>query len=341
MNKSIPILIILIFFSVSAHTQDFLWKANVYSFFNNNEFGGSKFKIPQTMSGIQAAPEIGIRFDTVHTISGGVNILNEFGSKKAVDKIYPTVYYEFNKAPYRFLMGAFPRSAALNKYPRVFFQDSIAYFRPNMTGIFWELSREKGYFNLWLDWTSQISVTERETFFTGLSGRYNAGKFYLQHFNYMFHYAKDFDPVIEKGIYDNALMLTSVGVNLSELTFFDCFDINAGWLSGIERSRAENTGWIINNGFLMETHLAYRRFGIFNTLYIGEGQMPFYAAQSNKLYWGDPIYRAGNYNRSDFCIDFIKTSKVKLQLAYSLHFAERNVFHEQLLTLQIALDNFR
>jgi len=341
MRKSLFLLIILLGFCVKVQSQDFIWKANIYSFFNNNEFSRSKYKIPQTISGIQAAPEIGIRFDSVHIISGGVNILKEFGSTAIADKIYPTVYYEFNNASYRFMMGAFPRNVALDKYPRVFFQDSIAYFRPNMTGMFFELSREKGYINLWLDWTSQISVTERETFFAGLSGRYNAGIFYMQHFSYMFHYAKDFDPIVEKYIYDNALTLTSVGVNLSQLTFLDQFDINAGWLSGIERSRGDEIGWITNNGFLMETRLAYRRFGIFNTLYLGDKQMPFYAEQLNKLYWGDPIYRAGNYNRSDFYIDFIKNSRVKLQLAYSLHFAEQNVFHEQFLKLQIALDGFR
>ena len=324
------------FFIEKTQSQDFIWKINLYSFFNNNEFSQSEYKISQTMSGIQTAPEIGIRFDTVHTISGGVNILNEFGSSAAVDKIYPIVYYEFNNRDYRFLMGAFSRSVALEKYPRVFFQDSITYFRPNMTGMFFELTHEKGYLNLWLDWTSQISVTERETFFAGLSGRYNAGIFYFQNFSYMFHYAKDFNTVAPKTIYDNALMLTSVGINLSQLTFLDQFDINAGWLAGIERSRGEETGWITNNGFLMETRLAYRRFGIFNTLYLGNRQMPFYAEQSNKLYWGDPIYRAGNYNRSDFYIDFIKNSRVKLQLAYSLHFAERNVYHEQFLKLRIS-----
>jgi hypothetical protein len=91
----------------------------------------------------------------------------------------------------------------------------------------------------------------------------------------------------------------------------------------------------------METHLIYRRIGVFNTLYLGNGQMKFYNKYSNKLYWGDPIYRAGNYNRSDFYVDFIKTNRVKLNLTYSLHFAERNMYHEQLLKVQIALDNFR
>ena len=341
MKKSISIPIILLFFSINAYTQDFIWKANVYSFFDNNEFGQSEYKIPQTMSGIQATPEIGIKFDSVHIISGGVNIIHKFGSETAIDKLYPTLYYEFNKNSYRFLMGAFHSDMALDRYPRVFFQDSISYFSPIINGFFWEISGKKGYFNLWLDWTSQISVTERETFFAGLSGRYNAGIFYAQHFNYMFHYAKDFDTVVPKSIYDNALMLTSVGVNFSNLAFFDHFDINAGWLAGIERSRGEDSGWIVNNGFLMETRLEYKRIGIFNTLYLGKGQMTFYAEQSNKLYWGDPIYRAGNYNRSDFYIDFIKNDKVKLQLAYSLHFAERNMYHQQLLKLQIALDNFK
>ena len=339
MKKSFLLLATLMFFSVKSQSQDFIWKANVYSFFDNKEFGQSEYKIPQTMSGVQAASEIGIRFDSVHIISGGVNIIHKFGSKTAVDNLYPTIYYEFNKNPYRFMMGAFPRDAALNKYPQVFFQDSISYFRPNINGFFWEISRKNSYFNLWLDWTSQISATERETFFVGFSGRYNTGIFYLQHFNYMFHYAKNLDSVVETFINDNALMLTSIGLNLSELTFLDQLDINAGWLAGIERSRAEDAGWVNNNGFLMETRLAYKRIGIFNTLYLGKSQMKFYTNHSNKLYWGDPIYRAGNYNRSDFYIDFIKNSKVQLKLAYSLHFAEKNVYHEQLLKVKIALNN--
>jgi hypothetical protein len=111
MKKSTFILIILIFFSVEAQTQELLWKANVYSFFDNLEFGQSKYKFSQTMSGIQAAPEIGIRFDSVHIISGGVNFLQEFGNEVIGNKIYPIIYYEFNKNQYRFLMGAFPEKA--------------------------------------------------------------------------------------------------------------------------------------------------------------------------------------------------------------------------------------
>ena len=320
-------------------SQDFTWKAGINTFFDNNEFGKSEYKVPQTMSGVQIAPEIGLRWDSLHFISAGVNMLHEFGSSDQVDKLYLTAYYEFNKHPYRFLMGAFPRDIVLDKYPRIFFQDSIGYYRPTINGIFWEVNSAGNYLNLWLDWTSQISETVRETFFVGMSARYNFNIFYLQHFDYMFHYAKDYDPVVKKGIYDNGLMLTSAGIDLSGKTFLNVLDINAGWISGLERSRADDSGWTINNGMLLEVRADYRLFGIFNTLYIGEGHMPFYDDHSNHLYWGDPIYRAGNYNRTDFNINFIRNKKLNLNLTYSLHFAEGRVYHEQILKVNVNLNN--
>ncbi len=325
--------------SPEAFTQDLIWKAKIFSFFDNTEFGKSEYKIPRTMSGIQLAPEIGLRWDSVHIIGAGLNLLHEFGSSDPAGKLYLTAYYEFSNRPYRFLMGAFPRDKILENYPRIFFQDSVSYYRPNINGIFWEMHSGKNYLNLWLDWTSQISETVRETFFAGFSGRYNAGIFYIQHFDYMYHYAKDLDPVVEKGIYDNGIILTSAGIDLTGKTFPDVLDINAGWAAGIERDRAGGSGWLINNGMLIETRIGYKIIGIFNSFYLGEGQMSFYDDHSNKLYWGDPIYRAGNYNRSDIYINFIRNKKVNLNLTYSLHFAEGRMYHEQMLKASVNLNN--
>ena len=339
MRISITVIIFCTLISFDAFSQDILWKASVNTFFDNNEFSKSEYKIPQTMSGVLVAPEIAIRWDSVHIVSAGINLLHEFGSSDQVDKFYLTAYYEFNKHPYRFMMGAFPRAIVLDKYPRLFFQDSIGYYRPNMNGIFWELNSGGNYLTLWLDWTSQISETVRESFFVGMSGRYDLGIIYLQHFDYMFHYAKDLDPVVDKGIYDNAMLLTSAGIDLREKTFLDVLDINAGWLSGIERSRKGENKWVINNGLLIETTIGYKRLGLMNTLYLGERQMTFYKEQSNNLYWGDPIYRAGNYNRTDFWINFIAGSNVNVRLTCSLHFAEGRVYHEQMLKALINFNN--
>jgi hypothetical protein len=339
MRVSFFIILFCTVISLESFSQDFFWKAKVFSFFDNLEFGNSEYKIPQTMSGIQLIPEIGLKWDSLHAIGTGINILHEFGSTEAVDKLYLTAYYEFNRKPFRFLMGAFPRDNVLDKYPRIFFQDSISYYRPNVNGIFWEVKSGRNYFNLWLDWTGRQSEEVRETFFMGLSGRYNYGIFYLQHFDYMFHFAKDLSPAGDNGLHDNGLSLTSAGIDLNGKSFLDILDINAGMATGIERARDEDSGWILNNGLLIEARIGYKSFGIFNTLYIGDDHMAFYNDHSNSLYWGDPIYRAGNYNRSDFFINFIRNKKVNLNLTYSLHFAEGQVFHEQMLKASINLNN--
>ena len=339
MRTSLLVIIFCCFISFHGFSQNLFWKAGIYTFFDNTEFAKSEYKTPQTMSGIQLIPEIGLRWDSSHFAGAGVNLLHEFGSSEPVDKLYLTAYYEYRKKPFRFLMGAFPRDNVLDKYPRIFFQDSISYYRPNVNGIFWEAFSGKDYLNVWLDWTGQKSAEVRETFFVGLSGKYNIGVFYLQHFDYMYHFAKDLDPAGDNGLHDNGLMLTSAGIDLNGKTFLDILDINAGLATGFERARDEDSGWILNSGLLMETRIGYKIFGLFNTLYLGEGHMPFYNDHSNSLYWGDPIYRAGNYNRSDFYINFIRNKKVNLNLTYSLHFAEGNVYHEQMLKVSVNLNN--
>jgi len=325
--------------SLESFSQDLFWKAQLFPFFDNVEFSNSEYKIPQTMSGIQVIPEIGLKWDSVHLIGTGVNLLHEFGSSEPVDKLYLTAYYEFNRKPFRFLMGSFPRENVLDKYPRIFFQDSISYYRPNINGIFWEIRSQDDYFNVWLDWTTQVSQTVRESFFMGFSGRFNAGVLYFRHFGYMFHFAGTLDPLYNEALHDNGLFLTSAGIDLSGKTILDVLDINAGWATGVERARADKNGWFVNNGLLIETRVGYKSIGILNSLYLGEGQMTFYADHLNDLYWGDPIYRAGNYNRSDFYINFIRSKNVNLNLTYSLHFAEGRMYHEQFLKVSVNLNN--
>jgi hypothetical protein len=101
------------------------WRLDLFSFFDNTEFGRSAVKIPQTMAGVQVAPELGVVWDTLNKVNIGVNLLHEYGSPNAIDKFYPTAYYESYRGPLRFIMGAFPRSRAIENYPRLFFQDSI------------------------------------------------------------------------------------------------------------------------------------------------------------------------------------------------------------------------
>lgn len=335
--------ILFSFFIISIDTfaQQKEWRVDLFSFFDNTEFGRSAFTIPQTMAGVMVAPEIGLTWDSVHKVNIGVNLMHEYGSPKAIDKFYPTAYYEFNRGPWRFIMGAFPRSRATEKYPRLFFRDSISYYRPNINGIFWEYRPNQNYINVWLDWTGRQSKTVNEAFFIGFSGRYNYGIFYLQHFGFMFHLAGKMDPVVEESLHDNLLFHTSAGIDLSGKTFFRTFEANAGWVSRLERSRSDNTGWIKLNGFLMETRLEYKWFGLFNTFYSGNGMMYFYRQRGNELYWGDPVYRAKLYDRTDLYISFLQNRTVNIDLTFSLHFLENRVYNEQMLKVFVNLNSLK
>jgi hypothetical protein len=332
----IPALFIM--FSYEGFSQQLTWNAGLFSFFDNVEFGKSAIKIPQTMAGVMMIPGAGLTWDTVHKVNIGVNMMHEFGSSNAIDKFYTTAYYCYDGKPFRFLMGAFPRNMAVEKYPRLFFQDSISYYRPNLNGFFAEYSKGTDYFNFWLDWTGRQSQTVHESFFLGLSGRYNIGVLFVQHFDYYFHYASKLNPVVDEALHDNFLSLTSAGINLSDRYFDGKLEASAGWVAGLERARADNTGWFRKNGLLLEVRAEYKFIGLCNTYYNGSRLMQYYNDHDNDLYWGDPVYRTKTSDRADIYLDFIRSSKINLELTYSLHFLEGRMYNEQMLKLEVNLN---
>jgi hypothetical protein len=335
-------LIIWILITPLALTQEIGWRTGFFTFFDNSEFSKSAVKIPQTMSGVVLSPEVALRWDSVHRISGGLSLLHEFGSTKSIDYLYPTAYFTFNRRPYRFVMGAFPRSDVLDRYPRIFFQDSITYYRPNINGFFWETGKNHNYFNLWLDWTSRKTEDTREAFFVGFSGRYEMNMLFAQHFGYMYHFAGTSDPLDDEALHDNILLLSSIGVNLAQMAGLSVFEISAGWATGLERARADKTGWINQGGLLMEAKIEFKGIGLFNTFYKGEGTQYFYNDHGNDLYWGDPVYRSGTYNRSDIFIRFFRSpaSRIDMKLGYSLHFLESRIYHQQVLKVNVDLERY-
>ncbi len=335
--------ITILFFLVvpEAFSQDLNWRLDVYNFFDNSEFSRSAFKTPQTMSGIIVSPEAGIIWDTVNKVNIGVSLLHEYGSPTAIGSFFPTAYYESDRGPLRFIMGAFPRSRVLQSYPRLFFQDSVSYYRPVINGLFTEYRKGENYINVWLDWTGRQSKTVNEQFFIGFSGRYKKDIYYVQHYGAMFHYAAKADPVIEEPLHDNLLFLTSVGIDLAGKTCFNKLEVNAGWAARVERSRAENSGWITSDGFVMETRVEYKWIGLFNTFFKGDNMMHYYPELGNMLYWGDPVYRSKCSDRADVYIGFLRNNTVNMDLTYSLTFMENRVYHEQMLKVIVNLNSLK
>ena len=340
MRKSYIVLLIFLGIFESVFSQEFLWKAGLHAFFDNCEFTGSRIKESQTMAGVHLAPELGLGWNEKHRIFAGVDLMREFGSDKFVDYSDLIAYHEFDQKPFRFYMGAFPRRMALEKYPRMFFQDSILNYRPIVTGIFWEYYSGENFLNAWLDWTGRQTRERNEAFFVGLSGRYNLNMFYGQLFSYMYHFAAKEDPVVPEGLHDNGLVWASLGIDLTKKTNFDRLEANVGWTTGLERDRSIGE-WHTPQGFLSEIKVEYKGLGLFNTYYMGGKQQVFYGSHGNEIYWGDPLYRSTGYNRADFYVYFVKTNVVNLKFIYSLHFVEKEMYHEQLFYATFDLSNLK
>jgi len=324
-----------------AVAQDAGWRAGVNTFFDNVEFGGSSYKVPQTMSGVWFEPGIDIKIDTLHRISAGIGMLHEFGSSSLIDSYAPSAWYEYSGKAVRFMMGAFPRKEIQKGYPRIFFSDSVFYYRPNINGIYLSAGNGKDKLSVWLDWTGRQSMMVREAFFIGLEGRIHRGPFYMKHNSYMYHYAGTSDPADVEPLHDNSLFLTAAGANYIDIGVFSQIDISLGWVLALERSRGDNTGWLDMHGLLFEIEAEAGKAGIRNSFYSGSRLFTFYSDHSNELYWGDPAYRSGTYNRSDIFIKFFDRKSVDLELMYSLHFTEGAVFHEQMLRLGVNLSAIR
>jgi hypothetical protein len=321
-------------------SQELLWKAGVYNFFENAEFANSKVQIPQTMAGVHLAPEIGWQWNDKHRVFAGFDAMHEYGSDKIIDFFDPVVYYEFSDKPFRFYAGAFPRKMALANYPRMFFSDSIQNYRPTITGMFWEYSSEKNYMNVWLDWVSRQTDTRREAFFVGWSGRYNFDVFYGQHFGYMLHFAHTTAPEISENLHDNILILTSLGVDSSSKTNFEKLEANVGWSVGLERNR-DLGDWHRPQGVYSEIKVEYKGLAFDNMFYKGQSQQIFRNTYGNALYWGDPFYSTKAYDRADLSIWFYKSDVVNLKLTMSFHFTEQTMYHQQMFKASFDLDNFK
>ena len=327
---------------VSGFSQDILYKVGLHNFFDNNEFAKCPVGDSQTMAGVHFVPQIGLGLDSAHRILVGADVMHEYGSAKAIGYSDPIAYYEYTGKAFRFNMGAFPRTMALDKYPLFFFQDSIRNYRPIMTGLFWEFSPKAGdYLNVWLDWTSRQTFTKHEAFFMGWSGRYNRNIFYGQHFGYMYHFAANANPDDHTPVHDNGKIWTALGIDLASKTPMNELSFNAGWAVGLERDRTSIGSWYVMQGLLSELRAEYRGIGIFNTFYRGASQDKFYEEYRSQLYWGDRLYRAASYDRLDGYAYLMKTGNVTLKFIFSLHFVGSGMYSEQQFYAAFDLDNLK
>ena len=322
--------VLFVIISVTGVAQNFEGNINLHTFADNREYMKSN-RFSQTIFGARLSPELGLLLDSVHRIRVGFNALHEFGSPEFTATIDPVIYYQYQKDNWNFYMGAFPRHQLLDDYPRAIFNDTLTYYRPNVEGMLVKLNTSLGHQTVWIDWTSRQTDTARETFLFGLSGRYQKGIFFTSHYAMMFHNAGPGISIPGDHIQDNGAAALKIGVDLSHRTALDSLTFSTGGLMSFERTRSIGD-WETPVGLLIEMHAGHKRFGLTNSLYLGEG---------HNLIYGDRFYTARRYNRTDLSYTPIRYKNIEGKFVLSFHFLEQVIDSQQAFSLRYNLGGSR
>ncbi|HEY5589907.1 MAG TPA: hypothetical protein VIK55_02710 [Paludibacter sp.] len=335
---SVISLFLIVQFSLFA--QELQWKAGLNYFFDNTEFAKSNLTKDQTMTGVHFSPELGIKWDSVHAIFVGSDLLKTSGSQNIIDKIDLIAYYQYHSPKVLFRAGAFQRNELLSNYSDLFFQDSINYYDPIMHGIFWKFGQSKAYFNLWLDWNGHQTDINRETFYIGASAHKRFGYLFADFQSYMYHFSNTRPSNPTYHVCDNVLAHLSLGVDYSNKFGLDTLLFAVGILGGYERERGIPD--IINTplGAVIRFNVEYRGIGLNNTLYVGDPRMVLYNKYGGNLYWSNPFLRSNSYFESKLYLNVIHTREVQGKLSSNFHFSENKLMFEQVFTLSVSLNNF-
>lgn len=326
-------------FSQRAYPQKTEWGFTSYGFFDNQEYD-SPNRISQTMAGMWIQPHLGWQLNKKQSLRVGVGGLVEWGAPSLFQKGLVTAYYQYTVPSFSFSLGSFSRDHLRGEYSSAFFSDSIRYYRPNMQGVAFQWGNPHDYFELFLDWTSRQTFTQREQFMVGGAARYTTKLLFGGMRGYYYHYAKTKNPPSNMSIQDYGVSNLFVGLDLSGKSAFDSLLFQVGPLAGLERNRLIGD-WKLPIGLLAEFRLGWKKMLFEETLYFGDSQQQFGDLGAGAFYWNDAFYRSKAYSRTDIYYKLIHNRFARCSIGATFHYQGGTVSWQQKLVLQVQLDNYK
>lgn len=314
----------MIFFALSSRSQSLEWNVNTFGFADNREYAPAEL-YSQSILGIRLAPEIGLLADSTHRVRFGGNLLREFGTTGFAGSVDPIIYYNYRHQGASFYIGSFPRLDLLSDYPRAVLNDTLMYYRPNVEGMLFQFKHRIFNEQIWVDWVSRQTLTDREQFMVGLAGDIRSGRFSFSHYLTMFHNAGDMTD--NQPVRDNAVLLAKGGINLSDKTFLDSLSFNAGVLVSFDRLRGAYD-WRTPKGLIVDVNLVYKSWFLNNTYYKGD---------EHDIVYGDRFYTKDRYDRLDLGWKPLRKNNLEGFLMLSLHFTPGAMSNQQMLLLRYNL----
>lgn len=334
------VLIALTFgFSLRAFPQKTEWGISTFGFFDNQEYKSNN-RISQTMAGMWIQPHLGWQLNKKQSLHIGIGGLLEWGAPDLFQKGLVTAYYQYSLPSFKFSLGSFSRDHLRGEYSNAFFSDSIRYYRPNMQGFTFQWGNPHDYFELFLDWTSRQTTTQREQFMAGGAAKYNYKLLFGGMRGYYYHYAKVKDAPANMSIQDYGISNVFIGIDLSKKTSLDSLLFQVGPLAGLERNRGIGD-WQLPVGMLAEFRMAWKHVLLEETLYLGDSQQRFGDLGAGAYYWNDAFYRSTSYSRTDIYYKLISNRFAQCNIGATFHLEGGKVSWQQKFILRVQLDNYK
>lgn len=371
MRKNITVVTLLLASAISGVAQNkvaFTYGADFQYYFDNRECdeAGNRFETSGTVHAARLTPSVGVKVHggrMTHNLTLGIDVMKNMGESPVSESDKDlqntglfremTFWYGLETGrrgnKFNLLAGIFPRRNSFfgsgypdwsadpvktDLVPSLFISDVNQFYDNNIEGLLLKYETRRGYCEAGVDWMGMIGHNRREQLQIFSYGNFAlAGDFLKAGWTAtMFHFANSLEV---RGVVDNVLvspfiMLTSGGQDFR-------WSAKASYIQGIHQDRINETGLEPAFGGLLTLNLGYRKFGVLNDSYYGNGQMPYWYTidgggnmLAQNLYSGSPFYRiceeggnwrhSGFYDRAEVYWQPYIADFVRLRLSSVMHF---------------------
>lgn len=311
---------------------DSFYHVETFGFFDNREVH-SPYQFSGTYFGTRLSADGGLRWGNSSLAAGGYAI-KDFGQKGLSASDW-TLYYRYRDSRFAGTFGSFPRSLLFRELPDVFVDEAIRYYTPNLGGVLIQHQSRHGFTELYCDWLSRQSHTEREIFEIVSDGDWHVSNAFNIGYNARLTHFSVRKGITPDRVYDKLML------NPYLTCGFGYFTCTMGLLASLNRDRTDKV-WKAPWGALFDVvcgiplfhspiglELRYRG-------YHGDPLMSDYELYGSLLHRGDPYYRSPHYNRADVSAILLRKSHVDCRVTASFHFTEGVMDNSQQIHVRLS-----
>jgi len=233
-----------------AQNSRYIHHVESFGFFDNREVQ-SPHQFSGTYFGTRLSADWGLQLAGSSIAAGGY-VVKDFG-QRGISASDWTLYYRYEGTRFSGAFGSFPRRLLFRELPDVFVDEALRYYTPNLGGALIQYHSPRASIELYCDWLSRQSPSEREIFEIASDGEWLASStFHLGYNARLTHFS------VRKGItpdkvYDK-LMLNPHLTCSSHASSWGYYTLTVGLMASLNRDRTDKV-WKSPYGMLCDATL--------------------------------------------------------------------------------------